>query len=169
MKRFKTTTSLEIARRRDKLARSRGRRASTNTEQCSRAIDFSQPRLRVRYVFDPTKTGHTTVRLARLTGRDYALVELRSGEVAQIPVAPHRSEFIRYNDTTRFPTNLALATNLTSSKWLHARVFTEVTRKLELPHQARYSVEVHNRVMTRGADVTKRAINRIALIKTKRA
>jgi hypothetical protein len=47
--------------------------------------DFSTPGINVRSVFDSAKSGHTTGRVVRHAGRDYAFVRLKSGETAQFP------------------------------------------------------------------------------------
>lgn len=49
------------------------------------SIDFSVPDIFVRSILNPAKTGHTTGRVVRQAGRDYALLRLKSGELGQVP------------------------------------------------------------------------------------
>lgn len=60
-------------------------RLSSSRVLTTTAVDFSQPDIRVRDIFDPAKTGHTTGRVVRHAARDYAFIRLRNGEIAQIP------------------------------------------------------------------------------------
>jgi superfamily II DNA or RNA helicase len=48
-------------------------------------IEFSLAGIFVRSIFDPAKAGHTTGDVVRHAGRSYALVRLKSGEIAQFP------------------------------------------------------------------------------------
>lgn len=49
------------------------------------SIDFSISGILVRSIFDPAKTGRTTGEIINFAGRSYARLQLKSGEISQVP------------------------------------------------------------------------------------